>query len=494
MSTAVRVHSLALSGPGPKTLSSMEAHGKRLDGSGRLRRVSRTVPLVHGTLDLARAFEGHTGGCRMNRAARRPAMHAIVQFPTAIALPDGPAAAGPVQRRMLEAAVEFINRTYGEPGLPAVFAARMDRDEDGRHAVDVFFAPKYWKETKSRGRELWTATTRHGKALCHKHRPEIERRHGGAFSTGPRQIGIALQSEWRAHFAELAPEFGLDPAAVAPKHEKRHGGPDRLEPEAFKARRDLERLEAETAELEAAASQARHDADIAAARRKRSRRLELEQRIADLRAEREGLPFRRQVKRMELDGEIAGLEAELEPLLASEAETDALAAELTREDRDEKAGNKARAAELDAREKGLKAEAVRLGNEQAAAWGAVFGAAAALIADEIVAPEPSPGKWRPAARHSEDRWEAARRRWRGLEYGSWPGRMWESLRRMAALIAVPLRELAAARKEIAELELRPSAEDHAALTEQRDELRSEISKLKRELRPKPDPGPSPSPF
>ena len=123
-------------------------------------------------------------------------------------------------------------------------------------------------------------------------------------------MGIALQSEWRQYFAAIAPEFGLDPASVAPKHEKRHGGPDRLEPEAFKARRDLDRanrqlaaaadraaeLAAEIEENEALASQARQDAGITAAREERRRRLALEQRLIDLCAERKSLGMRQMVK------------------------------------------------------------------------------------------------------------------------------------------------------------------------------------------------------
>ena len=431
MSTAVRVNALALSGPGPKTLSSMEGHGKRLDASGRARRVRAVPPLVHGTLDLAAAFGRHAEGCRMNRGLRKPVRHAIVQFPTAIPLPDGPEAAEPVQRRMLEAAVGFINRTYGEPGLPAVFAARLDRDEAGRHAVDVFFAPKFWKETKSRGRELWLTTSRHGKRLCAKHETEIRRRHSGAFSDGPRQVGIALQSEWRECLAGIAPELGLDPAAVAPKAEKTHGGPDRLEPEAFKARRDLKRarrraaeLEAEIGEKEAAASQARHDAEIAAARSSRRRRLDLTAQLAAVSAEQQRLGFHQLVKELRLSRRAAALETELRPLEAASAGTDALAAELTREDRDEKAGNE-KQAEFEAGRAALAVQAVFEG---------------------LVLPEPEPGQWRRGPRYGQ----SAGRWLRDFapvllpeKPLPWPAAVWRGLRAFAAAAAAPLRNLRA---------------------------------------------------
>ena len=505
MSTAVRINNLALSGPGPKTLSSMESHGKRLDATARARRAGDTPPLVHGSLDLAAAFGTHTEGCRMNRAARKPVMHAIVQFPTAIALPADPAAAEPAQRRMLGAAVDFVNRTYGEPDQPAVFAARMDRDEAGRHAVDVFFAPKYWKETKSRGRELWTGTTRHGKALARRHEAEIRRRHSGSFTTGPRQIGIALQSEWRGYLAAIAPELGLPPDGIAPKHEKQHGGPDRLEPEAFKARRDLERaaearreaearaaeLDRESEESEARASQALHDAEIAAARKERRRRLDLARQLAAVTAEQERLGFHQVVKDLRLSRRADALETELRPLEAAAAATDALAAELTREDRDEKTGNAERAAALDRREEGLDAEAVRRGNRQAAAWAGVVRRAARLISDEIAEPAAAPGEWLEGRRWDRARWTKETRAQPALVRRRWPAGLWETLRDLAARVTEPLRQLAAARAESerlsAELELRPAADEWAALLKENSGLKARIAALEP---PEPDDSPS----
>ena len=79
---------------------------------------------------------------------------------------------------------------------------------------------------------MWISTSKHGKEICHKHREEIERRHGGKFLTGPRQVGIAMNSEWRAFLGR----YGVD---LAPKKEKESSRPDRVEPEAFKAQKDI---------------------------------------------------------------------------------------------------------------------------------------------------------------------------------------------------------------------------------------------------------------
>ncbi|MEJ5143688.1 hypothetical protein, partial [Gluconobacter albidus] len=62
---------------------------------------------------------------------------------------------------MLNEAVAFINASHGGR---AVFRARLDRDEVGRHGVDVFYAPKYEKVTR-RGKvvEDWISLSKFGK-------------------------------------------------------------------------------------------------------------------------------------------------------------------------------------------------------------------------------------------------------------------------------------------------------------------------------------------
>ena len=256
MSTAVRVNALSLSGTGPRTLPGMQAHGLRQDRTGQARRVRDTPPLVHGSLDLRAAFDAHVAGARMNKALRKPVLHAIVQFPITLPL------SAERERWMLDEAVAFVDRTYGGR---AVFAARLDRDEDGRHTVDVFASPRYAKVTR-RGSQDWISTTKHGRELCQRHRAEIERRHGGRFLDGPRQVGIALQSEWRAHLAEAAHAAGLD-LDLVPKREKAPAAPDRMEPEHYKLVQDAKRLAVEVQNAARRRDQARREEDAAVAKR-----------------------------------------------------------------------------------------------------------------------------------------------------------------------------------------------------------------------------------
>lgn len=244
MKASVRVHSLTLTGPGDKTLGSMELHGKRQDRSSQLRKVRDAEPLVWGTLDLRKAYDEHVEGARMNAALMRPAMHALVQFPPDLKI------TAKNERLMLELAVEFVNRSHGGD---AVFAARLDRDEAGQHTVDVFFAPRYIKATKSREAETWISTTKHGKELCEKHRAEIERRaRDGVFKTGPRQVGIALQAE----LYEFLGEKGLK---LSPRKLKDEAAPDRVSPEAYKAQKDAEAAQARIDTLEAEVRKLRND-------------------------------------------------------------------------------------------------------------------------------------------------------------------------------------------------------------------------------------------
>src|SRR5690606_20267130 len=85
-----------------------------------------------------------------------------------------------------------------------------DRDEEGQHNVDVFFCPKYKKVKKDGTSEWWISSTRHGKLLCEKHRVELMSRHReGEFRTSPRQVGIALNSEFRLFMEGLG--FDLEP-------------------------------------------------------------------------------------------------------------------------------------------------------------------------------------------------------------------------------------------------------------------------------------------
>lgn len=221
MKAAVRIHSLTLNGSGPKSLPLMEKHGKRLDGTSKARKVRDMSPLVYGSLNLREAYDRHVAGARMNKGLKRPVLHALVQFPREIRVtPQN-------EQKMLQMAINFINSSHGGR---AVFAARLDRDETGRHTVDVFFAPRYQKSTKTHGNQDWISTSKHGKDLCHKHRDEIERR-CGSFNTRPRAVGMALQAEFHDYLRRM----GLK---LEDRTEKAILAPDRLEPEALGAQRD----------------------------------------------------------------------------------------------------------------------------------------------------------------------------------------------------------------------------------------------------------------
>lgn len=229
MSAMIRVNALTETGYGNKTLHAMEKHGKRLDETSQMRRVRDVEPLVHGTLDLHAAYKAHMCGVAVNKGTKRPILHALIKFPRNIPVN------AQTEKRMLEWAVDFIDRTHGGN---AVFAGRLDRDEAGLHVVDVFYAPKYEKVTKTRKGEAvktwWLSTTRFGKLLCEKHRIEIECRHSeGKFTTGPRQTGIALQSELYDYLCTK----GL---ALTPRSPKTDPWPDRQETEAYKATKDAE--------------------------------------------------------------------------------------------------------------------------------------------------------------------------------------------------------------------------------------------------------------
>lgn len=233
MKASIRSNSLTLGGTGDKSLGSMEKHGKREDRTSQERRVRDKSPLLHGGLNLRELYDEHVAGARMNKALKRPVMHAVVQFPTEIGVTAS------TEQKMLEMAVQFINETHGGD---AVFAARLDRDEEGQHNVDVFYCPKYEKKTKSRGTETWISNSKHGKELCHKHREAIVTRHReGEFTTGPRQVGIALQEELHAFFKR----YGVQ---LADRNKKDRAGPDRLSPEAFKVRQEIKKRAAQETE------------------------------------------------------------------------------------------------------------------------------------------------------------------------------------------------------------------------------------------------------
>ena len=224
-------------------LNAMERHGKRLDHMGPARRVRDADPLVYGSLDLAEARDRHMEGVQQQGSTE--AVHMFAQFPTDIPAPDTPVK----QQRMLAMAVEFANAYHGGD---AVFAARLDRDEKGRHGVDVFLMPRYDFQYKDGRTQKRASVSKFSKA-------EAQKRYG---KDDPRAQGSALQDAWFEHLR------GAGVRWVEPPQRKAKRSADRLEPEAHGLAQDRLRLDAERASLAArlADVEAREEAILKAAR------------------------------------------------------------------------------------------------------------------------------------------------------------------------------------------------------------------------------------
>lgn len=258
ISGSVRVNSLTKTG-----LATMQRHELRQDAIASVRvDPDGPPPLICnplGATSLTEAYAEHVAGARvfggsktLNDPNRKVALHAFVQFPTDLPLtPDN-------EQRMLDEAVAFINRTHGGR---AVFWARLDRDEKGKHGVDVFYAPRYEKVTargtKREKRADWVSLTKFGKELAAErfgNRP-LERlneygdretvtlkRTGQAATVAvddPWHQGRALQDAW---FEHLQGKMGLTWAVRGRK--KASVGPDRVSPEEYKARAEREKAQA----------------------------------------------------------------------------------------------------------------------------------------------------------------------------------------------------------------------------------------------------------
>lgn len=254
-SGSVRMKSLDASG-----LAAMERHEKRLDYAGSKRAIRDVPPLVYSPygdgLDLEQSYAAHVEGTKRNKGGRALARHGFLQFPTDLPItPEN-------EQQMLDEAVAFINATHGGR---AVFRARLDRDEAGRHGVDVFFAPKYEKKTR-RGKvvEDWISLSKFGKELALERFGERQKKEkkleSGLFEpvfdkTGkpvmercdsPVFQGRALQDLWTEH---LRDRMGLE--WVERGKVKVGRDQDRLEPEEYKIAQEREKLEAVKADLAA---------------------------------------------------------------------------------------------------------------------------------------------------------------------------------------------------------------------------------------------------
>lgn len=196
------------------------------------------------------ACAAHVAGARKNSDAKKAFLHGFMQFPTDIRVTANN------QEIMLAIAVDFINETYGGN---AVFHARIDRDEMGQHGVDVFFAPRYEKRTKSKGTEQWVSLSKFSKENARKRydkRPKtVKNRKTGKFDpvydkNGEQAMvwndvgvfqGRALQDAW---FEHLKNNIG-ERYEVERGKRKKGSDPDRLSPEGYAAQQEQKKLRAE---------------------------------------------------------------------------------------------------------------------------------------------------------------------------------------------------------------------------------------------------------
>lgn len=270
--------------------SAMQDHEDRLDLAGTRRRVREVPPLVYSpyaSMDAPNPFDesrkervvdpntrilriksiieekpvsrnfsimdacaAHVTGAKISKAATKQLLHGFMQLPTDIKITDNN------QRIMLATAVDFIDETYGGN---AVFHARIDRDEKGQHGVDVFFAPRYEKHTKSKGTEQWislskfskdNARTRYGlrqKTTKNKKTGEFD----PVFDDDGERVlvwndadvfqGRALQDAWFEHLRDnVGTKFEVERGK-----RKKGRDPDRLSPEDYAVQQEEEKLRVE---------------------------------------------------------------------------------------------------------------------------------------------------------------------------------------------------------------------------------------------------------
>ncbi|WP_186393217.1 MULTISPECIES: hypothetical protein [unclassified Pannonibacter] len=201
-------------------LSAAEAHGKRLDATGRGRVVREEKPLSTTGLDLNALYDGHVEGAKVQKSATK-ALHMVMQFPADLV--DGDDA-----ELMLAHARTFAEEIFG---TSAIFADRVDRDEKSRHVVDLFIAPKYEKKTK---RQVQTAisTSRDLKALAAR------------YDRAPtlRGQGQALQDAW---YEYLRDRLRLEVKRGEPKKQPGSDWKSAEELEADRLKREMQKLEEE---------------------------------------------------------------------------------------------------------------------------------------------------------------------------------------------------------------------------------------------------------
>jgi len=138
-------------------LTAAERHGKRLDATSQARAISKDPPVTTTGLDLQKLYEKHVKDVFVPKC-KTIAKHIIIQFPKDLVDGENPS-------YMLRHARRIVETIFGDQ---AVFADRVDRDEQGRYIVDIFVAPKYTKKTKHTSR-LAVSVSVHEEALAEKY-------------------------------------------------------------------------------------------------------------------------------------------------------------------------------------------------------------------------------------------------------------------------------------------------------------------------------------
>jgi len=191
------------------------------------------------------ALQAHIKGARKSKAATKDFLHAFIQYPTDLEVTSD------TERLMLCQAVEFVNSTYGGN---AVFHARLDRDEAGRHGVDVFFAPRYEKPTKKAVNQ-WVSLSKFSKENARKRYGQREKKNRSkvtgdlvtaldkncepvmVWNDSGKFQGRALQDAWLEH---LQDRVNIKWAVRGKR--KQSYDPDRRSPEEYAAQQEERKL------------------------------------------------------------------------------------------------------------------------------------------------------------------------------------------------------------------------------------------------------------
>ncbi|MGK2908822.1 MAG: hypothetical protein ACSLE1_03340 [Sphingobium sp.] len=244
---AARIDNLSMA-----ELTYAEFHGKRLDKTGQARAINNEPPLTTTGLDLNALYKRHIAGAFLPKS-RAKVMQVVIQFPKDLV--DGEDAG-----LMLQHARAFTESVFGPD---SIFADRVDRDEAGRHLVDLFIAPKYMKKTKHE-EKLAVTMSIHQKQLAQKYK----------CPPNPAGTGRALQD---ALFEYLRDTMGL--TGVKRGEPKLIPGPD------WKA---SEQLRSDELDDLSAQADARERELNAREKQAEAMRAELEQRRADVTQREEG--------------------------------------------------------------------------------------------------------------------------------------------------------------------------------------------------------------